>query len=263
MEIVESIANPDGAWQPNFFGIIAPAYGREPEERENFSAFGFLIAEYLASLRKKIYVLDVSVPYAAVNGWPEEIAREEGRRKSGIFGGWLARFGASCETLPLESVMDWRKVVPSEALVGPGEIAAARKVSWDSPDERTLAERFRRYDAMRRDEYDLITRKYSAMTAKQSDPEEDELFDARKDGLVIPRIYFARPYGGRMFRPKKAELSTCDSAKDVEVKISWERETGVSPAWNAQTIAGIGRSLGLSGACYREVWTVFRRTYNG
>jgi|GEM_PF-7024928 len=235
---VEGAVNPKGPEPEAVFTIIAPSFAREENGEGPVSLQGVLVAKYLADLGKKTYLLDVSVPYGELNGWPAEILRKEGRRKSGYLKNLTRIFGNEAEIVPLEDLLDWRKVAPEEREAVPGEIEGARKVSYSPAGERELGERARRYSALRKEEYGLVTRELGAATVKESVPAEDALFDIRSDGILVPRIYLARPMGGKFFRPKWNELTNAETPESLLSKLY----LGI----NAQILKGASDAFGLA-----------------
>lgn len=224
---VEGAVNPKGPEPEAVFTIIAPSFAREENGEGPVSLQGVLIAKYLASLGKTIYILDVSVPYGELNGWPAKTLRKEGRRKSGYLKNLTRIFGNEADIVPLEDLLDWRKVAPEEREAVPEEIESARKVSYSWAGELELGKRARIYSALRKEEYDLVTRKLGAATVKESVPAEDAFFDIRSDGILVPRIYLARPMGGRFFRPKPGEVTTAETLESLYPKLHLRTNLGI------------------------------------
>lgn len=207
----------------NAFGILAPSF-RKPSQGLNAidTTLSFVDFAMYARLMQAddpgrvMYVLDVSLPYGTINGWPEELLEKERSLKTAVMSEVLEMVDVDYAFVKLEDVEEldvFKKTQEAvEAslaglVVTPEQREAAKSVAFDNPNDAELDLRFLQYRSKRETEYTVFTWLVDGLTTKQVDIADSINFDRVFGGGYTPPIVSLKKCndGGKYFRPKDAD----------------------------------------------------------
>jgi hypothetical protein len=248
--LVESVVNPQNLRNQNLYTIVAPSFKGDPYVSFFAIPFAWYIGEVQKESSLKFYILDVTVPYGEINGWPIEILDKERQTKINTIRRCFDLFEVDYKVIYLEKELKntlfnrmmnkylngiYLRELKSKAesslelKVDEKLLNRAKNVSYENKvglpiTENELKRRVREYEILRIVEFSYITKKYYAIPIKQGNPKDDETLDVSIYENEIPRIYLIKQknsIGSRIFRVENRErvLTIGDSLEEFNNKL--------------------------------------------